>query len=97
MNRNILVVDDEKAIVHSIAVQLDMEGYTVFTATSAAEGLELLKKNDIVVVLSDQGMPQLSGSDFLAQVKIKYPQTIRMIISGHADFQAVTDAINGTL
>ena len=94
MNRTILIVDDETSILRSLSRRLRLEGYDVHTAASGLEGLELLKQHEIPVVLSDQRMPHMSGSQFLAEVKGRYPNTIRMMLSGYADFNAVSDAIN---
>ncbi|MGE3319692.1 MAG: response regulator [Candidatus Berkiella sp.] len=63
MDSNILMVDDEKTILKTLVVQLGMEEYQVFSASSAQEGLKILAENDIAVVLSDQRMPEMTGSD----------------------------------
>ena len=61
---------------------------------SAEAGLETLARHDISVVVSDEQMPGMSGSEFLAEVRKKYPSTIRMILTGRASLDAAIRAIN---
>jgi diguanylate cyclase (GGDEF)-like protein/PAS domain S-box-containing protein len=92
--KTILVVDDEEVVVAALQEMLLLENYHVLTANSAAEGFELLASNRVSVVISDLRMPVISGTEFLCRVKELYPDTVRIIISGHADLDSVTDAIN---
>lgn len=94
MGRQLLLVDDEENIVRALVRLLRKDGYTIHTANSGKEGLEVLKKNDIGVILSDQRMPEMNGVEFLREVKKLYPDTVRMVLSGYTDLQSVTDAIN---
>ena len=59
-----------------------------------ADAFELLAKHDVQVILSDQRMPEMSGTEFLSLVKDLYPDTIRIVLSGYTDLKSVTDAIN---
>jgi two-component system NtrC family sensor kinase len=90
---SLLIVDDERPIVDSLH-GLFRRDYNVFTATSAFEGLEVLAREKIHVVLSDQRMPQMSGTEFLRCVKEHYPDTIRILVTGYADIEAVISAVN---
>ena len=54
----------------------------------------MLAENEVQVVLSDQRMPAMSGTDFLSEVKSLYPDTVRLVLSGYTDLAAVTEAIN---
>lgn len=90
----ILVVDDEQNVTTSLQRMLTMQGYTVLTASSAAEGFELLATRRIAVVISDLLMPTMNGSEFLGRVKIIYPDIARMILTGSLDLHAATEAIN---
>lgn len=92
--RTILIVDDEENIIASLRRLLRRDGYRILYTTSAAEGLEILAKNDVDVVLSDQRMPGMTGVEFLRRAKTIHPGTIRMVLSGYTDLQSVTDAIN---
>lgn len=92
--KTILLVDDEENILSALVRLLRKDGYTILTASSANHGLELLKTNPVGVILSDQRMPEVSGVDFLSQVKQLYPDTIRMVLSGYTDLKTITDAIN---
>ncbi|NOY62070.1 MAG: EAL domain-containing protein [Gammaproteobacteria bacterium] len=94
MERTLLLVDDEPHILSSLTRLLREEGYQILTATSGQQGLALLDREQIDVVVSDQRMPQMTGVEFLSSVKERFPHTVRIVLSGYADFGAVTDAIN---
>jgi DNA-binding NtrC family response regulator len=93
-SRALLVVDDEIGILEVLQRVLANEGYKIFTAASACEGLELLAKNPVQVVLSDQRMPGMSGAEFLSRVKILYPDAVRMMLTGYAEFDTLAQAVN---
>ncbi len=94
MERHILIVDDEEHIISTLKRQLTFKGYHVHSALSGEEGLQILSEKNIPVVISDQRMPNMSGSEFLSHVKNLYPDTVRIILSGYADFNSLSDAIN---
>ena len=89
----ILVVDDEDAILESLEFTLGTE-YRVFTARSAEEGLEILDREEIALVISDQVMPGMSGVEFLEKVIERNPRAIRMMLTGYADMSSLIRAIN---
>jgi two-component system NtrC family sensor kinase len=89
-----LIVDDEKNVIKSLRRLLLNTDYNLLTAESGKEGMEALDNNDVQVVISDYRMPGVSGVEFLSRVKEKYPDTIRMILSGYADVSAIVEAIN---
>lgn len=92
--RVLLLVDDEKHILISLNRILCRESYKIVTAASAEEGLDLMAKYDVGVVVSDQRMSGMSGVEFLRRVKLMYPHTVRMILSGYTEIGTLTDAIN---
>jgi len=91
---SLLVVDDEENILAALRRTLRREPYTVLVANSGAEGLRILAERHVDVVVSDQRMPGMSGTDFLRSVKKAYPHTVRMVLSGYTELKSVTDAIN---
>jgi two-component system, probable response regulator PhcQ len=90
----LLLVDDEPNLTSALVRSLDRSQFEIFTADSASQGLMILAGNDIDVVVSDERMPGMTGSQFLAEVRKKWPNTIRMILSGQADLEAAVRAIN---
>jgi len=90
----LLLVDDEPNLTSALVRSLDRKQFEIFTADSAQQGLMILAGNDIDVVVSDERMPGMTGSQFLAEVRKKWPNTIRMILSGQADLEAAVRAIN---
>ena len=93
-SRNILVVDDEINILKSMRRLFKHAGYDVFTAESGEQGLAILDKEDIQVILSDFRMPHMDGGQFLAKVKVSHPYTVALILSGFADFDSVLSVMN---
>lgn len=92
--RTILLVDDEENILSSLRRLLRRDGYRILTAISAAEGLELLARNPVDVIVSDQRMPAMTGVEFLRRVKTIHPHIVRIVLSGYTELQSITDAIN---
>ncbi len=92
--RTLLLVDDERNILRALKRLLAEEGYRIVTADNAGEALELLARENIQVVISDQHMTGMSGTEFLSRVKTLHPDTVRIILSGVADLETVTKAVN---
>lgn len=90
----LLLVDDEANILSALKRLLRREGYRILTAESGARGLELLAANRVEVILSDQRMPEMTGTEFLSRVKALYPDTVRMVLSGYSELASVTEAVN---
>ena len=91
---NILCVDDEKNILSSLRRLLRPEGYEIHLANSGAEGLEIMAKMPIDLVISDMRMPEMNGAQFLEQVYKKWPETVRILLTGYSEISATIDAIN---
>jgi two-component system NtrC family sensor kinase len=92
----ILCVDDERNVLKSLRrLFMDEDDYDILVAESGAEGLEIMEEEgDVRLVVSDYRMPGMTGVEFLAQVCEKWPETIRIVLSGFADTAAVVEAIN---
>jgi two-component system NtrC family sensor kinase len=91
----ILCVDDEPNVLNALKRLFMDEDYTVLTAASGQDGLEILKKEDAVqVVISDYRMPGMNGVEFLKEVRNQWPDTVRIVLSGYADTAAIVSAIN---
>ncbi|MEL6867645.1 MAG: histidine kinase, partial [Bacteroidota bacterium] len=90
---SILYVDDEADNLLSFRAIFRRE-YQVHTAQSGQEGLALLEQEAIDLVISDQRMPEMTGVEFLEQVRLRFPEPIRMVLTGYSDVQAIIDAIN---
>jgi signal transduction histidine kinase len=89
----LLVVDDEVDVLESLR-HLFHRSYRVLTASSGDEALQLLNKNDVHLILSDQRMPGMSGDVFLSHARRLKPDAIRILFTGYADIQAVINAVN---
>jgi len=90
----ILVVDDEEAILETMTFTFE-DDYDVLTSSSARGALGLLEKDGpVAVVISDQRMPEMTGVEFLARVFALHPTTVRIILTGFADMDAIIRAIN---
>ena len=94
MSRKVLFVDDEPLVTESLKRALRREPYEVLSANSAKEALGVLARQPVDVVISDEKMPGMQGSEFLAVVCKQYPETIRIILTGHGSMEAAIRAIN---
>jgi len=93
-DRFVLCVDDEVHILRSITRLLRNEDYALLTAASGSEGLALMAKQPVQLVISDQRMPEMTGVEFLQRAREVHPETVRVLLSGYADVSVVADAIN---
>lgn len=89
----LLIIDDEVEITKALTRQFRKQ-YQVFSATSAEEGFIILEQENIQVVLSDQRMPGMSGVEFFARIKTKYPDALKLLLTGYSDIEAIISAIN---
>ena len=94
MERTLLLVDDEENIASALTRLLRREGYTILRASGGRAGLEVLAQQQVGVIISDQRMPEMTGTEFLMKVRELYPDTVRIVLSGYTDLSSVTDAIN---
>ncbi|MBS1187928.1 MAG: response regulator receiver modulated diguanylate cyclase/phosphodiesterase with sensor(s) [Burkholderiaceae bacterium] len=90
----ILLVDDETSILSALKRTLRREGYTILTAQSAKDGFALLAKEPVKLIVCDQHMSEMTGTQFLSQARMMYPETVRIVLSGFSEIATVTDAIN---
>jgi DNA-binding NarL/FixJ family response regulator len=93
MRFRVLLVDDDDAAL-ALAAALEDAPYTVLTARSAAEALEVLEREDVQVVVSDEWMPGMRGVELLAQVAREYPYIVRILLTGDPQLDAAVRAIN---
>lgn len=94
MGYNILFVDDEDNILKSLKRALIDESYNCFFANNAFAGLEIIKNNDIDVVVSDMRMPEIDGLIFLREVEAFSGDIVKIILSGQADMYKLIEVIN---
>ena len=90
----ILFVDDEKNVLNALKRLLRKEEYRILTALSGKDALKLMEKESVSTVVSDHRMPEMSGIDFLARVKMDYPDVIRIILTGYTEVNAITESVN---
>lgn len=90
---HILLVDDEPLILNSMRDLLEVD-YVVHTAENGQKALEILSKNPIKVLISDERMPQMRGHQLLKRAKQISPNTIRILLTGYADLESVMNSVN---
>jgi two-component system probable response regulator PhcQ len=91
---SILVVDDEDMIRRALVRTLKSEGHRLFTAASAEQALTLLESEPVTLVISDHRMGSMSGLELLRKISERWPDTLRVVLTGHADLQMALEAIN---
>ncbi|HUX95102.1 MAG TPA: response regulator [Bacteroidales bacterium] len=89
----ILYVDDEEDNL-TVFNSAFRRNYKIHLATSGPEGLKILKKHEIKLIITDQRMPEMTGIQFLERIIPEYPDCIRMILTGFSDIEAIIQAIN---
>ncbi|KQV87194.1 diguanylate cyclase [Massilia sp. Root351] len=92
--RTLLLLDDEPHVLTALKRMLRVDGYTILTAQSARDAFDLLALHPVQVIISDQRMPEMNGTEFLRRVKQLYPDTVRIILSGYAELETLISAIN---
>lgn len=89
----LLLVDDEPNVLAALSRMLRPCKYHILKASSAMDALDLLASNEVGVVVSDQCMRDMTGIEFLTQVKERYPFTVRIMIGGDVSLQTISNAI----
>jgi len=92
--RTVLFVDDEEKVLSCLKGGLLDEPYKTLFANSGKEALEILKKNEVQVIVTDMRMPEMGGLDLLRTVKEEYPHIVRMVLSGYTQVTTLLTAIN---
>jgi len=90
---NVLYVDDEQQNLNSFKAAFRTR-YRIFTAISVAAALEILDREEIHVLISDQRMPEISGVEFFKMTKERYPHIPRVLLTGYTDVEVLADAVN---
>lgn len=89
-----LFVDDEANILDAITMALRGRNFRILTAASPTEAFELISREAIGVVVSDEQMPAMSGTDFLTELRRRHPDIVRMVLSGTMDPRTISRAVN---
>jgi len=90
----LLIVDDDAFMLDVLTDFLSQDGYRILTAQTAAEGFDILARHRVQVILCDQCMPLMSGTEFMERVKNLCPDTFRIMLSAYADLTPIMAAIN---
>lgn len=94
MKNDVLLVDDEANVLSALGRSLFEDPINIVTATSGEQALAVLAEQPFKVVVSDERMIGMQGSEFLSRVKELYPNTIRIMLTGHATLEAAMKAVN---
>ena len=94
MDVNVLFVDDDENVLNAMRRNFRRDPFGVYTASSGKAALRVIEENPIHIVVSDQQMPEMTGSELLQILKTRYPHTIRMMLTGKSDMETVLDAVN---
>ncbi|MHB1400008.1 MAG: response regulator [Trichloromonadaceae bacterium] len=94
MNQRILIVDDEAHVGNALRRALMDEAYEVVTAQNGMEALQLMGEGAFQLIISDERMPGMQGSELLAIISLRWPETIRILLTGQASLDAAMRAVN---
>ncbi|PWF41926.1 HD domain-containing protein [Massilia glaciei] len=92
--QTLLCVDDEPNILAALRRLFRPLGYQVLCADGGAAGLALMEHAAVDLVISDMRMPDMDGAEFLERARARWPDTVRMLLAGHADVGTILAAIN---
>jgi response regulator RpfG family c-di-GMP phosphodiesterase len=90
----LLFIDDDASTLTLLTRLFQPLGYNIFTANSGADALLLLQKEKVDLVISDMQMPQMSGVELLEQIRLKWPDVVRILQTGHSSLSTAIEAIN---
>ncbi len=91
---SLLIVDDEENVLRAVKRIFQEENYDIFTAQSGGDALDIMAKEKVHLVISDHRMPGMTGAQLLKEIKQKWPETIRIMLTGYADVQSIMGAVN---
>ncbi|MHC4695150.1 MAG: response regulator [Planctomycetota bacterium] len=94
MTHTVLLVDDEPNVLDGLTRALRKEPYQILAGNSAEEAAALLEDHSVDLIVSDEEMPGMSGTEFLGRVAQEYPDTVRIVLTGHPTLPAALRAIN---
>jgi len=94
MKHTVLLVDDEPNVLEGLKRALHKESYEILTAYSAEQAAPLLQEHSVDLIVSDEEMPGMSGTQFLGKTAHEYPDTVRIVLTGHPTLPAALRAIN---
>jgi len=92
--KHVLVVDDDKSLLNSLAEILRFEGYEVEIAEGGQEALEKSKRRFYDLALLDAGLPDMEGTELLRRLNDTSPSTVKIMTTDHPSIASVTDALN---
>ncbi|WP_295996922.1 EAL domain-containing protein [Rugamonas sp.] len=92
--RTMLIIDDEPQVLSALQRLLRQDGYQILVADGAAQAFRLLAEHPVQLVLCDQRMEEMSGTELLDKIKDMYPDTFRIILSGYTDLNTIMESIN---
>lgn len=90
----VLLIDDEPNILAALQRLLHPFGYSILEANSGAEGLSMMTQHSVDLVICDMRMPEIEGTEVLENIRLKWPDTIRILLTGYTDLQSTIAAIN---
>ncbi len=90
----VLFVDDEEDVLNSLKRQFRKADFKLCTAVGGKAALDLLKTESVIIIITDERMPGMTGVELLQKIKKLYPDTIRIVLSGYADSSSIIDAVN---
>jgi diguanylate cyclase (GGDEF)-like protein/PAS domain S-box-containing protein len=93
-SNTLLLVDDQPNVLTALKRVLRREHYRILTAGSGDQALQQLAEHRVGVIISDQRMPNMNGTELMARVRIMHPKVVRMVLSGYTDLESLTGAIN---
>lgn len=93
-SNRILIVDDEEHVLKALKRALMDEDYEIVSTTSPVHALELVRRRPFKVIICDERMPNMFGSELLARISLRQPEIVKMLLTGYASVEAAIRAVN---
>ncbi len=90
----ILLVDDEESVLHALVRLLRPEPYDLLTATNGRQAVDMIAQRPIDLVLTDYRMPEMNGVELLREIRPRYPDAMRIVLSGYANVDTMLNAVS---
>jgi DNA-binding NtrC family response regulator len=94
MKANLLLIDDDQDMLNFLVQKLENEDYNIISTTSPSEALDHISTKNIDVIITDEQMPEMTGTELMARAKVIAPNTIRIVLTGNATLESAVEVIN---
>jgi len=94
MKANLLLIDDDQDMLNFLVQKLENEDYNIISTTSPSEALDYISTKNIDVIITDEQISEMTGTELMVRAKVIAPNTMRIVLTGNAALQSAVEVIN---